>query len=1022
MKKNYSLKLSFLAFILPIFLFASNFTQTLTSTPEQCAGNGAIQVSIENANPNISQFTFRILTGTTGNIVATTTPMTPHTLTADATGLVNVTFLGLVAGNYRLQTVEIDGSSSKTTTVPFVVANEKRTLRVAAVLDNCTFRKVTASITSPSYGPYTYKILNSSSQVISQSSPTTQTTYSFPDTLANGSYNITVTDACGSVHVAGIVVNPPTITYDLFNTIRRNTTLTACNTKEMNLGLRYLSNGNSIAMPAQRYPVTVKFTLINYPGEEYSTVLNNSTEASNFKVTLPFHKGGNNSYRLTVTDSCGLTFTRDYTDPGFYGLNSPYFDFGLQPIANTCNAQFNLVISRIEAFFPGATGYKVTLTSTVPNFNANQYNSNFGSDGIAYFSNYSDITLPGVPPGSYTVTISDECGSTFTRTVSVNQPQWTFQKRNEWGSCTPGASTVAFMVTSGPNNITKFTSFRIVSAPQEFMQLYSTTLPYNADSWIYGGSFTANQGMVFANALPAGNYTFEYTTQCQTGVQTATYTTAGTIMQNYRTTKTFTCTSVYLQSTITSNYNTPILYLQKFDEATGKWGHPSQPNLYNEGTEIAGTNTALPLTNNPGNIGDGIKTMSSSGDIIVNTSGRYRVILEHRAWLNGIDDGFPIIATRPYQACQQVMEEFDINVSEITINNFIVTNCGTTHDLLIDAVGVNLSYTLIEKDGVPLSNAPQTSPLFTGLQPGRHSIRINDTCGREEVFTVYVSDIEKNPVITGSSFCEGQTGKLYVQGFGYLHYTWYKDGVAIPGATGDGYSALEFDSFNSATDAGIYTVNITYPGSCLDETLTYTIKPNGIAPEAGVGQTVTLDINNVTGPINLFDYLTGYDNSGVWSEAVSTGLLSDYIWDATAANAGTYNFTYTVNATCSGAADTATVTIILKGVCYKPANTGTGAEPTALGVTSLGRASAGDSNWPGIRKGGHIALESKTKGFVINRVAFDSSNNPVGIASANWVDGMAVYDTTNNCMKIYVDYGAGDSRNGWKCFTQPSCN
>ena len=65
------------------------------------------------------------------------------------------------------------------------------------------------------------------------------------------------------------------------------------------------------------------------------------------------------------------------------------------------------------------------------------------------------------------------------------------------------------------------------------------------------------------------------------------------------------------------------------------------------------------------------------------------------------------------------------------------------------------------------------------------------------------------------------------------------------------------------------------------------------------------------------------------------------------------------------------------------------------------------------RNGGWIAMEAKTKGFVVNRVAF-VSGLPVGIDASKFVEGMMVYDTTNNCLKIY---------NGtvWSCYTKQSC-
>lgn len=103
--------------------------------------------------------------------------------------------------------------------------------------------------------------------------------------------------------------------------------------------------------------------------------------------------------------------------------------------------------------------------------------------------------------------------------------------------------------------------------------------------------------------------------------------------------------------------------------------------------------------------------------------------------------------------------------------------------------------------------------------------------------------------------------------------------------------------------------------------------------------------------------------------------------------------------------------------CYKPANTNGDALETPVGITALKRAG---EQWPMERKGGWLALEAKTKGMVLNRVPFDSTGNPIGIPTANFVEGMAVYDTTNNCLKIYTSVDNGSSF-AWHCFNTQTC-
>ncbi|SHL10760.1 hypothetical protein SAMN05444407_102266 [Chryseobacterium contaminans] len=106
--------------------------------------------------------------------------------------------------------------------------------------------------------------------------------------------------------------------------------------------------------------------------------------------------------------------------------------------------------------------------------------------------------------------------------------------------------------------------------------------------------------------------------------------------------------------------------------------------------------------------------------------------------------------------------------------------------------------------------------------------------------------------------------------------------------------------------------------------------------------------------------------------------------------------------------------------CYKPGTVSGTTLDTKVGITSLGRAGTPGDNWPMVRKGGWMALESKTKGFVLNRVPFNASGNPVGIAPADFIEGMTVYDTTNNCLKIYTTKDNGATY-GWYCISIQSC-
>ncbi|WP_456233886.1 beta strand repeat-containing protein [Soonwooa purpurea] len=112
-----------------------------------------------------------------------------------------------------------------------------------------------------------------------------------------------------------------------------------------------------------------------------------------------------------------------------------------------------------------------------------------------------------------------------------------------------------------------------------------------------------------------------------------------------------------------------------------------------------------------------------------------------------------------------------------------------------------------------------------------------------------------------------------------------------------------------------------------------------------------------------------------------------------------------------------TTAIIVKNQCYKPGimdaeNT----YPSQQGITALGRAGANNGNWPMLRESAWTVLESKEKGFVVNRVA-----TTAGLANiTNPIEGMIVYDTEAKCLKIYT-LKEGDAAMAWHCMITPAC-
>ncbi len=88
--------------------------------------------------------------------------------------------------------------------------------------------------------------------------------------------------------------------------------------------------------------------------------------------------------------------------------------------------------------------------------------------------------------------------------------------------------------------------------------------------------------------------------------------------------------------------------------------------------------------------------------------------------------------------------------------------------------------------------------------------------------------------------------------------------------------------------------------------------------------------------------------------------------------------------------------------CTQPPNNSPANMITKIGITTQSK----QSGWPENIPNGAVALESKTKGFVITRTQSSSIANPV--------EGMLIYDTVSKCMKLY-------NGTSWSCVIR-SCN
>lgn len=186
---------------------------------------------------------------------------------------------------------------------------------------------------------------------------------------------------------------------------------------------------------------------------------------------------------------------------------------------------------------------------------------------------------------------------------------------------------------------------------------------------------------------------------------------------------------------------------------------------------------------------------------------------------------------------------------------------------------------------------------------------------------------------------------------------------------------------------------------------------------AGGSSTISIldnDLINITqaSPSNVIITEISSTNSGL-SIDTSTGIINV----APGTPSGTYTMVYRIcDIADSGKCSLTIVTVNVQGACYKPASLGGTSLPVNHGITALSRAGAETGNWPMERKGAWTVLESKSKGFVVNRIpttlALSNITNPI--------EGMMVYDEEATCLKIYT-IKEGELSAGWYCLTKQTC-
>lgn len=964
-----------------------NFTIDVAKTnDESCPSNGGLSWSTVGTTSG-STLSYSIIDVNTNIIIASTS---------------DTFFSSLTAGTYKVVATQNLGTQSNQATSAYVtILNNKQPLAYTVTVNSnevCGHDgEFTVNVISGKPA-YTYQLLDSSLNVVlSQSSNVFHG-------LNAGNYYVRVVDQCGSgVAQAVTILNTPSKITDVYHYGVSESK--DCNTLILNqFSIRVPSDGNGGY--SSKFPYTITFSYVNPVTGNAETVSNVVSSSSGGSYTnnyydyqiaapsIPNFSAVTNmlSVNLTIIDGCGnIVYTRN-----------PYnIAFTFNPDASildaTCGGKY--VYSFTDPLFRVEnSNISTNLVSAPAGYNS----SNFPAS-----SPFGDYTHP-LPAGDYIVDVIDICGNktkqvkfTITSTIpTVNN--------STLPSCTDGLGNLIGDI----DYPLEFSSVKITSAPAAFTMALPYTIP--ADNFYDRGScYSKTPTSFFLNDLPPGTYSYQYSTSCDPATYyNSSFTIIASSNNSTATISQQGCQTLKVNYTLSltpgiSQYT--YILLQRYYPEYDTW---SSPSSYIDPSSGAVAGAVLYS-------GWGSSNLSGNQTLGNMPTGKYRVVTMFNYNKSGMGGN---CATTRLSNCTKVISSVFEAAATLVFNNAYAFQCqDKTFDVAISAsAGTQLTYSVVS-DGTSSATTiidNNTNPIFHGLTAGSYYFRVTDACGNFITRKLDLAYLTK-PKVRLVPDCVGNTLKLVIDGLDYLNFQWYK--TDNPDDILSTNNVLDLRSF-TPSDAGIYkariySTNLLY---CIDYTAEMRITPDALnSVSSGTGQSVIINYNPIYDSVNLFSYLQGqYDSFGTWTE-ITTPVVSNLLvgdeWKISSAQSGTYTFRYTVSPLCGGSTKYTDVVIKLVKVCYKlPVVNGGITEDTKVGITAFGRAGDSPDVWPGARKGGWIALESVSKGFVVNRMAFDTNHLPVGIPQSKFVAGMMVYDTTNHCLKIY---------NGsyWSCYTNQTC-
>lgn len=372
--------------------------------------------------------------------------------------------------------------------------------------------------------------------------------------------------------------------------------------------------------------------------------------------------------------------------------------------------------------------------------------------------------------------------------------------------------------------------------------------------------------------------------------------------------------------------------------------------------------------------------------------------------------------------------EVTVNTSETYYfgNLYILANNPVVNVYTSVSAGADVGRINLDNAGVQfkLLGDNQNVYIFGGVFYFR---ALNSELGLLSGNSILITDYNGNGTVTGLGSNGLQQLGLGCSGNQKIKF-YNTDGTLVESEYGvciDGSSPYTFVQLNNYGGSLAAQLSVNPLKICVGDTTTpvnLTADYTGIIP---AGKMVNYEVKLESGPAGYtFTTLSGSFTTPGDATSIPDPSIGPFAIDGTYIYSLTISYPFDNTSSSYQVASTTSVTLEVSPAgsvncaCYKdPVMDAANKYPTKLGITALGRAGAASGTsgnfWPEKAQGGHIALESQTKGFVINRV-----ENTGSILIP--VEGMIVFDLSDGQPKIYT-LKAGESTPAWHTFNTPTC-